>query len=242
MQSRPGTDDTIETALRQNRLDEGLLPVMRLLAEEVVAAEISSGTAISTPAEAASVHVADSLVVFSTVWLPKASRLIDIGTGLGFPGLAIAAAAPEFDVTLLDAARKKAEAAARIARRAGVTNAASLWGRAEELGAIASPHREAYNIVTARALAPLAVLMEYAAPLLHDDGSLIAWKGTPENDEVAACRAACDALSMELAESRSVTPFEGSGERTLWRIRKRGPTPPGFPRRPGVAVHNPLGG
>lgn len=242
MQSRPGTDATIEAALRQNGLDEGLLPVMRVLAEEAVAAEISSGTAIATPAEAASVHVADSLAVFSAAWLPKAGRLIDIGSGLGFPGIAIAAAAPELDVTLLDAARKKAEAAARIARRAGVTNAELLWGRAEELGAKGSPHREAYNIVTARALAPLAVLMEYAAPLLRDDGSLIAWKGTPEDGEVAACGAACDALSMELAESRSVAPFESSGERTLWRIRKLGPTPPGFPRRPGVASRNPLGG
>ncbi len=232
---------TICSALEENGLSAELTGLMHCLAQRSVETEISSGTSITTVEEAARVHIADSLAVFGTAWLDGVDLLIDIGSGLGFPGLAVAAAQPRYEVSLLDGARKKAEAAARIARQCGIGNVSSLWGRAEELGVAESPHCGSYGIVMARALAPLAVLAEYAAPLLRVGGSLIAWKGVPGGDETAACGNACETLGLELHEPHIVAPFPGSGERSLWRARKLADTPPGFPRRAGVAARDPLG-
>jgi 16S rRNA (guanine527-N7)-methyltransferase len=210
------------------------------LARAAVGAEISSGTSVATVVEAAQVHIADSLAVFDTDWLTGCHRMIDIGSGLGFPGLAIAAVRPEVEVTLLDGSRKKSQAAARIARRCGIANVTCIWGRAEEVAETGSPHRGRYDVVTARALAPLAVLAEYAAPLLREDGSLIAWKASPDEAEVRAGRAAAELVGLLLGEPHGVEPFAGAGGRTLWRARKVRPTPEAFPRRAGVAARSPL--
>lgn len=213
---------------------------MLCLAKQSVSAEISSGTAIASVREAVNVHIADSLAVFETGWLDDAVNLIDIGSGLGFPGLVLAAARPDLEIVLLDAARKKSDASALIARRCEVANAHAVWGRAEEIGADGSDHRERYDIVTARALAPLAVIAEYAAPLLRQGGVLIAWKGSPEAAELSAARKACKELGLESVESHICEPYPSSGRRTLWAARKIAPTPPRFPRRPGQAARSPL--
>lgn len=231
----------IRNSLESLGIDGRIALTLSKLAEESLNAEISSGTAISSLAEATRVHVIDSLSVFSTDWLDEARDLIDVGSGLGFPGLVIAAVRPDIEVSLLDAARKKAEAAALIAKRADVPNIRSLWGRAEELGITDSPHHAAFDVVTARALAPLPVLAEYAAPLLRDGGALIAWKAKPEPSEVSSFELACDTLGLEAEPPKDVHPFANSGDRTLWRAVKVRPTPSDYPRRTGVAARSPLG-
>ena len=97
-------------------------------------------------------------------------RIADIGSGAGFPGLALAAALPSSHVTLIESQRRHAAVAERLGREAGLRNVSVLPLRAEEV-------RERFDLVTARAVAPLAVLVEYAAPLLVDGGQLVAWKG-----------------------------------------------------------------
>lgn len=215
---------------------------MLCLAEQSISAEISSGTAIEGLREAVDVHIADSLSVLETEWLDEATSLVDIGSGLGFPGLVLAAARPDLEVVLLDAVRKKSDASALISRRCGITNATVVWGRAEEIATPGSDHCERYDIVTARALAPLAVIAEYAAPLLRREGMLVAWKGSPEPGELAAARTACEELGLEPLEPHICEPYPGSGRRTLWAARKFAPTPPRFPRRPGQAARSPLAG
>jgi 16S rRNA (guanine527-N7)-methyltransferase len=234
--------DAVAAGLARFGLDPGLGPQMLCLAEQSVSAEISSGTAVSSTREAVNVHIFDSLAAIETGWLVQATKLIDIGSGLGFPGLALAAAHPGLEVVLLDAARKKSDASALIARRCGVTNAFAVWGRAEEIGAAESDHRGRYDVVSARALAPLGVIAEYAAPLLRLGGVVVAWKGRLDEAELAAADAACEELGFEPGEPHTYEPYANSGRRTLWIARKAAPTPQRFPRRPGQAARSPLAG
>jgi 16S rRNA (guanine527-N7)-methyltransferase len=93
--------------------------------------------------------------------------------------------------------------------------------------------------VTARAVGPLAVLLEYADPLLRSGGVLVAWKGARVEEEERAAAAAATRLGMDPREVRRVTPFEGAEQRHLHIYEKTGQTPPGIPRRPGMATKRP---
>jgi 16S rRNA (guanine527-N7)-methyltransferase len=124
----------------------------------------------------------------------------------------------------------------RAATDAGFDNVEVVHARAEEWPAGVGAH----DLVTARALAALPVLCEYAAPLLAVGGSLVAWKGAVPPQEAADGRAAAAELGLEAAETRPVTPYAGARDHTLHVFRKVAPTPPRFPRRPGIATKRPL--
>jgi len=131
----------------------------------------------------------------------------------------------------------------RLIQAGDVSNARSITTRAEELGAVAAAvggGREAYDAVTARALGSLAVLVEYAAPLLRSDGVLVAWKGARDAGEEAAGAEAALQLGMAVKEVLPVQPYPSSENRHLHVLRKVSPTPAGFPRRPGMARKRPL--
>lgn len=189
------------------------------------------------------VHVADSLSGLEIPSLVSARRIADLGAGAGFPGLALAVALPRARVDLVESAGRKAAVIVRLARAAHVENAHAVVARAEEWAA-APPAlgggRESYDVVTARALASLAVLAEYAAPLLRLDGVLVAWKGARDPNEERAGAEAAERLGLELDEVRAVVPFAGAEHRHLHVLRKIAPTPPAFPRRPGMARKRPL--
>jgi len=163
----------------------------------------------------------------------------DIGSGAGFPGLALAVALPEAQVDLVESGRRKAGVIARLAAAAGAENARSVPARAEEWAA--GDGAGAYDVVTARAVASLAVLAEYAAPLLRDGGSLVAWKGARDEAEELAGAAAALELGLEPHEPLRVEPFPAARNRHLHVFRKVAPTPARFPRRTGMARKRPLG-
>jgi 16S rRNA (guanine527-N7)-methyltransferase len=191
------------------------------------------------------VHVADSLSGLEVEGLARAKRIADVGAGAGFPGLVLAIALPASRVDLIESAGRKAAVIDRLIQAAKVSNARSVVARAEDWARLPvqlGGGREAYDAVTARAVAPLAVLVEYAAPLLRDDGVLVAWKGARSSEEEGRGRAAADAVGMELSEVRQVSPFPAARERHLHVYRKVAPTPARFPRRAGMAVKRPLGG
>jgi 16S rRNA (guanine527-N7)-methyltransferase len=124
---------------------------------------------------------------------------------------------------------------------AGLTNVRSVAARVEEWARPGSGGRAAYDVVTARAVAPLAVLVEYAAPVLRPGGTFVAWKGTRDAGEEAAGDRAAAEVGLELAEVRLVVPFRGAENRHLHVYSKVRPTPDRFPRRPGMARKRPLG-
>lgn len=200
-----------------------------------------SGTAISTLEEARDIHIADSLAGLEIPALTAAKRIVDIGSGAGFPGLVLAVALPQTEIVLVDSVRKKMEAAARFVRELELDNVECVWGRAEEIAELGGPHREHYDVVTARALAPLAVLLEYAAPLLRVGGSLVAWKGDPTPDELSAAERAAELLGFKRGELVATKPFKDARSRHFWLAEKTQPTADRYPRRPGVALKRPLG-
>lgn len=167
-----------------------------------------------------------------------------MGAGAGFPGLPLAIALPGAKVDLIESAGRKTAVIDRLIQAAKVDNARSVTARAEEWAAVAPAlggGREAYDAVTARAVASLGVLVEYAAPLLRDGGVLVAWKGKLRAGELEQGKAAADEVGMALEEERRVEPFAGARNHRLVVLRKVSPTPGGFPRRPGMAAKRPLG-
>jgi len=186
-------------------------------------------------------HLADSLSGLEVEALRQAGRIADVGAGAGFPGLPLAVALPAARVDLIESSRRKAELIERLARAAAVENARALPVRAEEWSAPGADGRDAYDAVTARAVAPLAVLVEYAAPLLREGGVLVAWKGARDEAEEEGGAAAAASAGMAPREVVRMTPFAGARSRHLHVFEKVGPTPPGLPRRPGAARKRPLG-
>jgi 16S rRNA (guanine527-N7)-methyltransferase len=183
-------------------------------------------------------HLADSLVALELVEVRGATAIADLGAGAGFPGLPLAIGLPGAEVTLLESNGRKAAFIGRAIEACGLDNAAAVSTRAESW----PDGRGAYDLVTARALAPLAVVAEYAAPLLAQGGWLLAWRGRRDpDDEAAAARAAAD-LGLEPGAVMRVEPYPGALHRHLHPMRKVGPTPDRFPRRPGMARKRPLGG
>jgi 16S rRNA (guanine527-N7)-methyltransferase len=212
-------------------------PLTRLL--EALAAEPDPPTTVRDPAAALDVHVADSLAGLQVPALRGATRIADIGAGAGFPGLVLAAALPGARVDLIESSRRKCQVIERLARAAGLdkrTRAVPV--RAEEWGA--GEGRAAYEAVTARALAPLAVICEYAAPLLSLGGALVAWKGARDPDGEASAEAAATQLGLECTEVVPVTPYSGSRNRHLYVYSKVSETPAKYPRRPGMAEKRPI--
>ncbi|MFN2615787.1 MAG: 16S rRNA (guanine(527)-N(7))-methyltransferase RsmG [Thermoleophilaceae bacterium] len=227
-------------------LRHGLRPpaderLARLL--DALAAEPDPPTTVREPAQAADVHLADSLSGLAVEGLRGAARLADLGSGAGFPGLPLAIALPDARVHLLESSRRKCELIERLAGAAEIPNAATVPARVEEWAAAPPPDggREAYDAVTARALAELAVLAEYASPLLAKDGLLVAWKGARDEREERRGREAAAETGLELEDVLRVQPFERAENRHLYVLRKRGPTPARLPRRPGMATKRPLG-
>lgn len=211
---------------------------------EALAAEPDPHTTVSDPEAALEVHVADSLSGLEVEELRAARRIADIGAGAGFPGLALAVALPRAQVDLIESAGRKTAVMDRLIQAAELSNARSVRARAEEWAAVAPAlggGREAYDAVTARALGPLAVLVEYATPLLREGGVLVAWKGARDAREEAAGAAAAREVGMAVKEVLPVQPFPSSENRHLHVFRKISPTPAGLPRRPGMAGKRPLG-
>jgi 16S rRNA (guanine527-N7)-methyltransferase len=218
-------------------LDRFSSPGFAALAEilELQAADPAASTAVRDPLEAVDRHVADSLVALELEPVRGAGRIADLGAGAGWPGLALAAALPAASVALVESATRHCRYLERAA--APLPNVTVVHARVEDwrhgLGA--------HDLVTARALAALPVVLEYAAPLLAEGGHVVAWKGAVPPEEGAAGAAAAAVLGLEPVEVRHVDPYAGARDHTLHMFRKIAPTPSRFPRRAGMAVKRPLG-
>ena len=235
--------ETLEELGRRFGLPEAAAGQFERLLEGL-AAEPDPHTTVASPEAALDTHLADSLSGLSVEGLRRARRIADIGSGAGFPGLALAVALPSTRVDLIESVGRKTAVAARLLQAADITNARAVTARAEEWAGLPpglGGGREAYDAVTARAVAPLAVLVEYGAPLLRVGGVLVAWKGVRDAAEEAGGAAAAERLQMAARGVARVVPFEGASNRHLHVFEKLGPTPEGFPRRPGMARKRPLG-
>jgi 16S rRNA (guanine527-N7)-methyltransferase len=200
------------------------------------ASDPAASTTVRAVDEAVDRHVADSLVAVDLPAVRHGRAIADLGSGAGWPGLALAAALPDARVSLVESAVRHCRYLERAVAAGRLENAFVVHARVEEwvdgLGA--------HDVVTARALAALPVLCEYAAPLLGDEGVLVAWKGAVSGEEAAAGAAAAAVVGLEPVEVVAVDPYPAAERRTLHVFRKAAPTPERFPRRAGMAVKRPL--
>lgn len=199
-------------------------------------------TAIKPPDEIEIKHFADSLTLvsgFDSLGLENSIRVIDIGTGAGFPGLPLKIALPQISLALLESNFKKTGFLRHIVKRLGLENVTIVYGRAEAL-ALSPDYRESFNIVVSRAVASLNTLAELCLPFCRIGGLFIAPKKGEISGEIALAAGALEKLGGSLA---SVVPVKLAGlddNRCIVVIRKISPTPARYPRRPGVPGKNPL--
>ncbi len=206
-------------------------------------------TAIDSPEQVEVRHFLDSLSCLTV--LPQltlgegAPRLgmplaaIDVGTGAGFPGLALKVVWPALRLTLLEATGKKVRFLEHAIAELGLRNVVAIHGRAEEL-AHQPEHRAAYDLTLARAVAPLSPLLELTLPFLRPNGWLLAWKGPAAAAEAIASERALAVLGGQL---HCIFPVEVpylAEDRFIVAVQKVHPTPEQFPRRAGVPVRRPL--
>jgi 16S rRNA (guanine527-N7)-methyltransferase len=231
-----GTLERLNRLERRHELPAGAVDALaRLLAHQ--AADEHAPTTVRDPAVAADRHVADSLIALDVPAVRAARTIADLGAGAGWPGLALAAALPDARVRLVESGIRRCSYLERAIEAAGLDNAEVVHARAEDWPAGIGAH----DLVTARALAAMPVVCEYAAPLLGSGGTLAAWKGRLDDAEARAGAAAAGELGLSTPEALTVDPYPGAGPATLVLARKIAPTPDRFPRRPGMALKRPLG-
>lgn len=184
-------------------------------------------------------HFLDSLLGLHVLKPMPQARLADIGSGAGFPGLALKAARPEITLTLVESVRKKCRFMEDVSRAMGLTGVEVVWGRAEDVARLPR-HRGAYDVATARAVAEIRVLAEYCLPFVTVGGLFVAYKGPAVRDELAAAAKALAVLGGVVEEVAEFRLPLGGGERSLVCIRKKTETPSTYPRRAGTARKKPL--
>jgi len=210
----------------------------RLLALlELLARDPAAPSSVRDPGHAVDVHIADSLSALELPEVARAASVVDLGSGAGFPGLPLAIARPHAVVVLLESSRRKCEFLGRARTVTGAANARVVCARAEAW----AEGREWAELVVARALGELALVCEYAAPLLALGGALVAWKGSVSSVERSAGERAARELGLDPAAVVRTAPYPGSASHHLHVYMKTADTPARFPRRPGAAQKRPLG-
>jgi 16S rRNA (guanine527-N7)-methyltransferase len=183
-------------------------------------------------------HFLDSLSCASA-WPVAAAGLIDVGSGAGFPGLALKIWQPDLHLTMVESVGKKADFLEHITEMLGLTDVVVLRERVEAVGHMLQ-HRERYDVATVRAVAELRVLAEYCLPLLRVGGRLIALKGHNLQAELDAAAGAIATLGG-MPPQMSDVHIAGLEPRSLVCIDKQAATPDRFPRAVGVPARRPLG-
>ena len=193
-------------------------------------------TAILDPDGIAVKHFADSLSVLAAANFPAKSRVLDLGTGAGFPGIPLLISKPYTDLYLMDSTAKKLSFVSESIESLGLS-ATTVHARAEEAGKD-SEYRETFDYVVSRAVAALNVLCEYCLPFVKVGGYFIAMKGAAAQDEIKGAYTAIKTLGGEIEKT---VDFElTDGQRTLVLIKKISPTPPKYPRQSGKIKAKPL--
>lgn len=204
--------------------------------------QVMNLTALTSPEDVAVRHFLDSWMMLPLIdeLFPdkKGLRLIDVGTGAGFPGLPLKIARPDINLVLLDSLQKRVNFLKQAAAVAGAENVECIHGRAEEAGRRRG-YRDSFDIAAARAVASLPELCEYCLPFVRTGGFFIAMKGD-SSEEANQARKAIHLLSGKLEDIKEFTLPGTDMKRSFIVIRKTGSTPQAYPRKAGKPHASPL--
>ena len=196
-------------------------------------------TAITDKKEFIRKHYIDSLLCYEFDELQSAGKIIDVGTGAGFPGVPLAIVFPEKQFILMDSLKKRLNVIDELCKELGINNIVTLHGRAEDL-ARDRKHRERYDLCVVRAVANIAVLVEYTLPFIKVGGSLLAYKGSDFKRELDEGQKAISLLGGKLEGERAVAIENLELDHKIIIIRKIKNTPPQYPRKAGTPSKEPL--
>lgn len=195
-------------------------------------------TAITEDNEILLKHFIDSLTIEK--YIPSKAKIIDVGTGAGFPGIPIKIVRNDVDVTLLDSLNKRLLFLDEVRRTLELESVNLVHGRAEDI-ANDLKHREKYDIATARAVANLATLSEYCLPFVKLNGYFICMKGN-NIEELKEAEFAIEKLGGRIEKTEKIILPDSDIERNIVVIKKIKQTPKGYPRKAGTPSKNPLKG
>ena len=196
-------------------------------------------TTITDPDEFAIKHFADSIICANYPEYINAAKIIDVGTGAGFPGIPLSIISPEKEFILMDSLNKRLKIIDELCQRADIKNVVTLHARAEEL-AKNKAHRERYDLCVSRAVANMAVLAEYCLPFIKVGGFLMAYKGPEAENEVREAEHALSLLGGRAEEIRNGNLKEFGIDHKVVVIKKVSNTPSKYPRKPGTPTKEPL--
>ena len=197
-------------------------------------------TAITEWDEVITKHFVDSLSILEIRDLSDFhGRLLDLGTGAGFPGIPLKIVFPELSVTLVDSLNKRILFLWEVMETLDLKEIEAIHSRAEDIGHDPA-HREAYDLVVSRAVANLSVLSEYCLPLVKMGGSFISYKSRSLEEELPLAKHGISVLGGSLRKKVSFSLPDASDERTLVELKKEKPTPKKYPRKAGLPAKEPL--
>jgi len=200
--------------------------------------QVMNLTAITGPENVARLHFLDSLALAAQIRLDGA-RMIDVGSGAGFPGVPLKIAVPSLRLTILDAQKKRVEFVSRLCMALRLESVECLHGRAEETS-FSHGYRDGYDFAVSRAVANLSMLCELCLPFVKPGGSFLAMKGTDSDEELQAAENAMKTLGACL---EGTADYQIPGTDIVHRIvtvKKTAPTPKGYPRRFAKIQKEPL--
>jgi len=184
-------------------------------------------------------HFADSLTCVLSDKFEDGLKVIDVGTGAGFPGLPLKIFMPSLQVTLLDSLNKRINFLKEVSNETGLDDIEFIHGRAEDFGQDLD-FREQYDIVVSRAVAELPVLLEFCTPFLKVGGYFIAQKGKKSELEISEAENALTALNLEVESTIKVNTSDATSDHYLIIIKKIAATDSKYPRRAGKPIKKPL--
>ena len=194
-------------------------------------------TAITDPEGVTIKHFLDSITIFSYVDIPEGAKVIDVGTGAGFPGLAMLIARPDLDMTLMDSTKKRLMVIEDILEKIGL-KANVVHSRAENAGQN-KEYREKYDFSTARAVTNLRDLAEYCLPFVKVGGSFVPMKSAKTQEEIAEGKKAIHVLGGQISKIDTFDLLD-CGERTIINVKKISSTPAKYPRPSAKIAKNPI--
>ena len=205
---------------------DAAVPLMAFSARLLETNKVMNLTAITEPEDVARLHLLDCAALLNITDF-RGKRVVDVGTGAGFPGMPLRILEPDFDLTLLDSLGKRIAFLQRVCDEMGLQRVTCVHARAEEF---AAKHREQYDIATSRAVAALPVLCELTLPLVKVGGRFLAMKAVDSDDEIRGAKSAVAQLGGKVEDIRDYTIPGTDITHRVVVIGKVKPTPDAFPR------------